>query len=122
MLADVPRSPLAAEPGWRHRRPTMYTPEEHAADKERILEALDAILKLREEYKDVIAIPEVITLHDITEYHIDAYNGAAPFKKILNRAAATYVLDYFSGVDFVTPEHFEHTIICALQDYKTRKK
>jgi hypothetical protein len=100
----------------------MYTPEEHAADKERILEALDAITKLRDEYKDVIAIPEVITLHDITEYRIDAYNGAAPFKKILNKDAATYVLNYFNGVDYVTPEHFEHTVICALQDYNTRKK
>lgn len=100
----------------------MYTPEEHNADKERILQALDAVLKLRDEYKDVIAIPEVITLHDITEYHIDAYNGAAPFKKIFDRSAALYVLDYFRGVDYVTPEQFENTVICALQEYNTTRK
>lgn len=100
----------------------MYSPEEHAADKERILQALDAITALRAKYADVIAIPEVVTLHDITEYYIDTHTGAAPFKKNLDRAAATYVLNYFDGQDYITPEHFEHTIVCALQDYNPRKK
>lgn len=100
----------------------MYKAKERAADKKRILKALDEVAQLRDDYKDVIAIPEVVTLHDITEYRLDAHNGAAPFEKLFDRAAATYVLGYFRGVDFVTPEHFEHTVICALQDYKTRTK
>jgi hypothetical protein len=119
----MPLRPLAAPtPDARAAELYMYTPEEHAADKERILQALDAIMKLREEYKDVISIPEVVSLHDITEYRLDAYNGAVPFKKNMSKDAATYVLNYFSGVDYVTPEHFEHTVMCALQDYNTRKK
>jgi hypothetical protein len=35
----------------------MYTAENHAADKARILKALDVILSVREECKDVMAIP-----------------------------------------------------------------
>lgn len=93
----------------------MYTPEQHHEDKERILRALDEIIELREKYKDVIAIPEVVTLHDITEYRL-AVNDAVikPFKAVFDRDAAETVLDYFNGTDYITPESFENTIVTAL--------
>lgn len=99
----------------------MYTAKEHAADKEKILEALDAILKLREQYKDVIAIPEVVTLHDITEYRLAGHTGIKQFKTVFTRDAAQFALDYFNGVDYITPEIFENTVVCALQDFKQQK-
>lgn len=93
----------------------MYTPEQHHEDKERILKALDALIELRDEYKDVIAIPEVVTLHDITEYRL-ALNDTVirPFKDVFNRSAAETVLNYFNGTDYITPESFENTIVYAL--------
>lgn len=99
----------------------VYKPEEEAADKERILQALDALQKLQQEYDDVIAIPEIVTLHDITDYRLDHYRGVKQFKESFDRAAAQAVLKYFAGQDFISPEHFEHTIVCALEDLKTRK-
>ena len=96
-------------------------PKEIAADRERILTALDELNNLRERYKDVIAIPEVVALHDITEYHLDTPRGPKQFKKIYNRATAVAVLEYFAGTDYISPELFESTIMCALQDYPQRK-
>jgi hypothetical protein len=98
--------------------PTPYTDEEHSKDKERILQALDALQKLQETYADVIAIPEVVTLHDITSYRLDDYRGAKRFETMFDRAHAVAVLKYFAGQDLISPEHFEHTIICALQEVK----
>jgi hypothetical protein len=99
-----------------------YTLEEHDADKERILAALDALTALRDEYKDVIAIPEVVTLHDITEYRLDSFAGAVVFKSLHDKKTAEYVLNYFNGEDYITPELFENTVVCALQDYKQNHK
>jgi hypothetical protein len=99
----------------------MYTAKEHDADKERILEALDALLELRKKYGDVVAIPEVVILHDITEYRLNDYTGIKQFKKTFDRQTAQFVLNYFNSVDYITPEIFENTVVCALQDYKTQK-
>jgi len=101
----------------------MYTPEQHHEDKERILKALDALVALRDEYKDVIAIPEVVTLHDITEYRVAL--SAAVIRKIKNvfdKSAAETVLNYFNGTDFITPESFENTIVCALTKLRQNQK
>ena len=98
-----------------------YTDEEHAADKERILTALDKIKTLSEEYKDIIAIPEVVTLHDITEYRLDTPTGPKQFKVAYNRATAVAVLECFANNDYIEPEQFEYTIVCALQDPTTKK-
>lgn len=92
----------------------MYTEADHNADKPRILAALQAVAALRNEFKDVIAIPEIVTLHDITEYQ---FTAETPFKARFNRHAAQYVLAHFRGVDFITPEEFDRTVTCALQDY-----
>lgn len=100
----------------------MYTEKEHEADKERILAALDKLAALREEYKDVIAIPEVVTLHDITDYRLDSFAGAVQFKVRFDRKTAEHVLNYFNGEDYISPEQFENTVVCALQDYKTPNK
>jgi hypothetical protein len=101
----------------------MYTPEQHNEDKERILQALDALIELRETYKDVVAIPEVVTLHDITEYRL-AFGDAVirKFKDVFDKRAATTVLDYFNGTDYITPESFENTIVCALHERKQINK
>jgi hypothetical protein len=98
-----------------------YTDEEHDADKERILEALDKINALAAEYKGIIAIPEVVTLHDITEYRLDTPAGPKQFKVAYNRATAVAVLACFADNDYIAPEQFEYTIVCALQDPTTRK-
>ena len=92
----------------------MYTEADHSADMPRILAALQAVAELRNEFKDVIALPEIVTLHDITEYQ---FTAETPFKALFTRHAAQYVLDHFRGVDFITPEEFEHTVTCAMQDY-----
>jgi hypothetical protein len=98
-----------------------YTDAEHDADKERILEALDKIHALAAEYKGIIAIPEVVTLHDITEYRLDTPIGPKQFKVAYNRAVAVEVLDSFAGTDYLEPELFEHTIVYALQEILARK-
>lgn len=100
----------------------VYKPEEEISDKERILRALDALQKLQQEYDDVIAIPEIVTLHDITDYRLDHYRGVKQFKEAFDRQAAQSVLRYFAGQDFISPEHFEYTIVCALADLKQESK
>jgi hypothetical protein len=92
----------------------MYTEEQHTAAKQRTLDALDAIYQIREQYKDVIAIPEVITLHDITEYRVEHAGAVRQFKAVFDKKTAEFVLDYFHGTDYITPEIFENTILDAL--------
>lgn len=93
----------------------MYTPEQHHEDKERILQALDALIELRDKYRDVIAIPEVVTLHDITEYRLALSDSVIrPFKDVFDKSAAETVLNYFNGTDYITPESFENTVVYAL--------
>lgn len=100
----------------------MYTTEQHHEDKERILKALDALIELREEYKDVIAIPEVVTLHDITEYRLAVGDSVIKvFKEVFDRDAAETVLNYFNGTDYITPESFENTIVRALNCRQSHK-
>ena len=98
-----------------------YSEVEHDVDKERILTALDKLKKLSEEYKDIIAIPEVVTLHDITEYRLDTPAGPKQFKVAYSRATAEAVLECFANNDYIAPEQFEYTIVCALQDPIIRK-
>lgn len=97
---------------------SQYRLDEEQADKERILRALDALHALQNEYADVIAIPEIVTLHDITEYRLDDYRGIKQFKEILGRDAAEYVLRCFNGQDFISPETFEYTVVTALEARK----
>jgi hypothetical protein len=105
----LPRRPSA------RTAPLLCTAEQHNEDKERILEALDAIIKIRDAYRDVIAIPEVVTLHDITEYKLETGHAVIrTFKDVFDRRAAETVLDHFNGTDYITPESFENTIVHAL--------
>ena len=98
-----------------------YSEKTKLADKEQILTALDELNRLREKYRDVIAIPEVVTLHDITEYRLDTPRGPRQFKKAYDRNAAIAVLGYFAGTDYISPEMFETTIMCALHDYISKR-
>ena len=98
-----------------------YDKKAESADKERILRALDALNELREKYRDVVAIPEVVTLHDITEYRLDTPTGPRQFKTAYDRAAAVEILSYFAGTDYISPEMFENTIMCALHDYQSKR-
>lgn len=90
-------------------------------DRERILSALDELNALRKKYSDVIAIPEVVSLHDITEYHLDTPRGPLQFKYFYDRKTAVAILEYFAGTDYFTPELFESTLVCAISDYQKRK-
>jgi hypothetical protein len=90
-------------------------------DRERILTALDSLDRLRREYSDVLAIPEVVTLHDITEYHLDTPRGPRQFKFVYDRKTAVALLEYFAGTDYISPEQFESTIMCALQHHLSKK-
>jgi len=85
-------------------------------DRERILTALDELNALRTKYKDVLAIPEVVTLHDIADYRLDTPRGPREFKQFYDRKTAVTVLEYFAGNDYISPEQFESTIVCALQE------
>jgi restriction endonuclease Mrr len=100
----------------------MYTEAQHAAAKERTLDALDAIYQIREQYKDVIAIPEVITLHDITEYRVEHEGAIRQFKTVFDKKAAEFVLDYFHGTDYLSPEIFENTILDAITAYSQKSR
>jgi hypothetical protein len=99
-----------------------YSEVEHETDKERILTALDAINALRNEYKDVLVIPEVVTLHDVTEYRVDTISGPKQFKTIYNRTVAVAVLQAFAGTDYIAPEQFEFTVNCALAEVVKERK
>jgi hypothetical protein len=96
--------------------------KETADDRERILAALDELDALRSKYRDVLAIPEVVTLHDITEYRLDTPRGPTAFKTVYDRKTAVKILESFAGVDYIQPEEFESTIVCALQDYLKTKE
>lgn len=87
-----------------------------ADDRERILTALDELDALRTKYKDVLAIPEVVTLHDVTDYRLDTPRGPRAFKDVYDRKTAVAILEYFAGNDYIAPEQFENTIVCALQE------
>lgn len=87
-----------------------------ADDRERILTALDELDALRTKYKDVLAIPEVVTLHDVTDYRLDTPRGPRAFKDVYDRKTAVAILEYFAGNDYIEPEQFENTIVCALQE------
>jgi hypothetical protein len=99
-----------------------YSEVEHDADKERILTALDAINALRETYKDVLVIPEVVTLHDVTEYRVDTISGPKQFKTIYSRNMAVAVLQAFASTDYIAPEQFEFTVNCALAEVVKERK
>jgi len=101
---------------------TPYTDESSFDDdRERILSALDELNELRRKHGEIIAVPEVVTLHDIAEYRLDTPHGPRVFKSIYDRDAAVAVLAYFAGTDYITPEIFESTIVCALQHYLKEK-
>lgn len=87
-----------------------------AADRERILTALEELDALRIKYKDVLAIPEVVTLHDITDYRLDTPRGPREFKQVYDRKTAVEVLEHFAGDDYISPEQFENTIVYVLQN------
>lgn len=113
---------LPKTPKQRIDSQNMYTVEQHHEDKERILKALDALIELRDEYKDVIAIPEVVTLHDITEYKLSMGESVIrAFKDVFDKQAAEAVLHYFNGTDYITPENFENTIVAALNKCRQKK-
>lgn len=96
-------------------------PDTQQTDREKILTALDELNALRTKYRDVVAIPEVVVLHDITEYRLDTPRGPQQFKNMYDRETAVAILEYFAGTDYITPELFESTIVCALSDYLKRK-
>lgn len=91
-----------------------YSDDEYAKDKERILSALDAVFELQERYKDVIAIPDVIALHDVMDYRLQTAHGIRKFSDAFSKKDAEFVLQQFVRREFVTPEKFEDTIVSAL--------
>ena len=96
----------------------MATDENHGKGSDRTLEALDAILRLREEYKDVIAVPEVVTIHDIVDYLVESPAGVKPFGELFDKKTAEFALNYFNGTDYITPESFENTLLNAVAAHK----
>ena len=99
-----------------------YSTADHEANREKILAALDAIQQLYDHYKDVIAIPEIITLHDITEYRLEIDGEVKQFKTVFDKNAAKFVLEYLHNDDCITPEQFENTVVQALKHYCSPKK
>lgn len=95
-----------------------YSANDHAAAAAKILTALDELIKIAERYQDVIAIPEIITLHDITEYRINSDRGPVQFKTLYGKNTAEHVLKTFHDTNYITPEKFEDTIVRALMHHK----
>ena len=91
-------------------------------DREKILTALDELNALRLKYRDVVAIPEVVTLHDITEYRLDTPRGPKMFKYLYDRNTAVDALEHFAGTDYITPEEFENTLVCAINHNSQKDK
>lgn len=95
-------------------RAAMYTPEDRAKDQARILDALDAVAEVQRQYADVIAIPEVISLHDVLDYRLDTLNGITHFYKLHDRKTAVHVLHVFATINYLKPEWFENVIVSTL--------
>lgn len=91
-----------------------YPEEEYLRDKERILQALDELHALQTKYRDIIAIPEVISLHDIADYRLQTKHGIQQFQAVFSKQDAEFVLQQFAGTDIITPERFEDIIVYAL--------
>jgi hypothetical protein len=96
-----------------------YTDDEFFKDRERVLKALDEIEAVQRKYSDVIAITDVVSLHDITEYRLSTDRGIRQFKDAYDRTMAEYVLNYFTRKS-LTPEEFEDTIVIALKHHNNR--
>lgn len=99
---------------------TNYSPEDFDNDKERILDALDEVAAVQRRYIDVIAIPEVITLHDITGYRIENEHGIATIEEICDRQTAVELLHAAGSVNYVMQEKFEDAIVSKLHDIRTK--
>ena len=95
-----------------------YTDQEMADDGQRILTAYDALVALLKEYKDVIAIPEVVSIHDIAEYRITTDCGIKQFKEVYGRDVAEKVLHIINHKNFVTPAVVENAIVEAIHNHK----
>lgn len=93
---------------------TPYTAEEEAKDDRRIFEAYDALVTLQEQYKDIIAIPEVISIRDVVEYRLNTEHGIKQFKEVYSRDIAERVLRVILEKNFVTPAIIENAIVTAL--------
>ena len=91
-----------------------YEEEEYLHDKERILQALDELHALQTKYQDVIAIPEVISLHDIANYLLQTEHGIKKFYDAFSKQDAKFVLQHFAETAFITPEKFEDIVVLAL--------
>lgn len=71
----------------------------------------------------MLAIPEVVTLHDITEYRLAVSDSVIrTFKDVFDKTTAETVLNYFNGADYITPESFENTIVYARNKCKQINK
>lgn len=97
-----------------------YTDEDFDTDKERILDALDAIAAVQRKYADVIVVPEVITLHDVTNYRVEDEHGIVAVEEICDRRAAIALLHAAGDVNYVTQEKFEDAIVSQLHDIRTK--
>jgi len=93
---------------------THYTPEEESEDTVALLEAYDELVKLQEKYKDIIAIPDVVSIHDITQYRLATKHGVKQFKEIYTRADAMRALHAILQKNFVTPAVIEDAIVNTL--------
>jgi hypothetical protein len=98
---------------------TPYTPENFESDKGRILEALDEITAIHRKYADVIAIPEIVTLHDVTDYRVETERGIVKIQEICDRNAAINILQAVCRANYITQEKFEDVIVSALQNTRT---
>lgn len=95
-----------------------YTDEELAEDEQRVLMAYDQLVELQEQYKDVIAIPEVVSIRDIADYRIATDCGIKQFKEIYGRDVAEKVLHIIRLKNFVTPAVVETAIVEMLHNHE----
>lgn len=94
----------------------MYTEEEQLADKERALQAFDELLALQNKYSDVIAVIDVVAVHDIAEYRISTNHGIKQIKEICDKKTIGQLLDAFANANILLPEIFEDVITRTLRE------
>lgn len=91
-----------------------YDEKDYLHDKERVLQALDEIHAIQNKYKDVIAIPEVVSLHDVADYRLQTDSGIRQVHTLCDKKDIEFVLQQFANTPFITPEKFEDIVVLSL--------
>lgn len=91
-----------------------YADDDYLKNKERILTALDEINRVQAQYRDVVAILDVITLHDIADYRVETDIGIKTVGAMYAQQDIKHILQVFADTTCLTREKFESIVVSHL--------